>query len=273
MRSACRMCVLVCLFAVTALAQTSYRVITVSDGGTIEGTVKWVGPVPKAPKLPISKDPQICDPESEKTRDLERLLVGPDRGVANTVIYLVDISQGKAMDLPESRRMLDQKHCRYVPHILLVPQDGTLKMKSSDPTLHTIHMTGAASFNLPFPFQNQYIDRQMKENGVIEMKCNAGHVWMNGYTMVVPHPYFAVTDDAGHYRLTNVPPGSYRIQAWHEGWAITGNESLFDITTQVTVHRPLYTAPRTWTKQVTVSAQQAATVNFELSDSGAAAAK
>ena len=55
------------------------------------------------------------------------------------------------MDLPEQRRHLDQKNCRYVPHILLVPQKATLDMKSSDATLHTIHMDGAATFNLPFP--------------------------------------------------------------------------------------------------------------------------
>jgi hypothetical protein len=57
------------------------------------------------------------------------------------------------MDLPEPRRFLDQRHCRYEPHILLVPQDAEVRMKSSDSdaTLHTVHMDGAATYNLPFP--------------------------------------------------------------------------------------------------------------------------
>jgi hypothetical protein len=63
-----------------------------------------------------------------------------------------NITSGKAPELPEQRRHLNQKQCRYIPHILLVPQNATLSMMSSDATLHTIHMDGAATFNLPFPF-------------------------------------------------------------------------------------------------------------------------
>src|SRR5258708_10635049 len=99
----------------------AYHVTSVVDGGKITGTVKWSGPMHHIPSLPITKDPQICDPASTKTRDLERLIVGSQGGVANTVVFLKDISSGKPMDLPQPRRFLDQKHCRYEPHILLVP--------------------------------------------------------------------------------------------------------------------------------------------------------
>src|SRR3984885_6590644 len=131
-----------------AFAQNGYNVISVTNGGTISGTVKWSGPVPHNLDFPVTKDPQICDPDSKKTTDLERLLVGPQGGVANTVVYLKNISSGKALELPEQRRHLDQKGCRYIPHILLVPQNDALEMTSSDATLHTIHMDGAATFNL-----------------------------------------------------------------------------------------------------------------------------
>jgi hypothetical protein len=40
--------------------------------------------------------PEICDPESHKTRDLERMIVGPESSVANTVVFLKNISSGKA---------------------------------------------------------------------------------------------------------------------------------------------------------------------------------
>src|SRR5215470_15659052 len=97
------------LATVAAFAQ-DYKVITVTDGGTISGTVKWSGPVPRAAQFPITKDIQVCDPDGNKTADLERLIVGPQGGVANTVVYLKDVKAGKAMDLPEQRRHLDQKH-------------------------------------------------------------------------------------------------------------------------------------------------------------------
>src|SRR5262249_46804660 len=140
----------------------------------------------------INKDIDVCDPQAQKKRDLERLLVAANGGVANTVVFLKDIKKGKEMDLPETRQVLNQKTCRYGPHVLLVPDNGTLHLKSSDPVLHTVHMSGASDYNLPFPFANQTISRIMNRQGVVDLRCNAGHVWMNAEVLVVNHPYFAV---------------------------------------------------------------------------------
>lgn len=260
--------ILTLFFAATTVlsAQSGYKVVTVSNGGTIAGTVKWSGPLPHGLDLPITKDRQICDPESKRTADLERLVVGPQGGVANTIVYLKDIYSGKAMDLPEQRRHLDQKRCHYIPHILLVPQNGTLQMQSSDATLHTVHMDGAATFNLPFPFTNQITARTMSTPGLVHLRCNGGHVWMNAEMMVVPHPYYAVTDESGHFEFTGVPPGTYQIVAWHEGWGRNGKEEVYDVLTQHRVDRPLFTAPESWEKSVTVTGNNTSLVNFVISN-------
>jgi hypothetical protein len=252
---------------VAACAQSDYKVINVTDGGTISGTVKWSGPVPHSVDFPITKDPQICDPDSRKTTDLERLIIGQQGGVANTVVYLKNISAGKALELPEQRRHLDQKHCHYIPHILLVPENGTLDMVSSDATLHTIHMDGAATFNLPFPFVNRVTSRTMSTPGLVHLRCNGGHVWMNAEMFVAPHPYYAVTDESGRYEFTGVPPGTYQIVAWHEGWTLAGKEQAYDVLTERSVQRPVFTEAKTWEKSVTVSGNQVSAVNFVISNS------
>lgn len=249
-----------------AAAQTEYTTIQLPNSGTIAGTVKWTGPTPKIPKLPITKNPDICDPESRKSRDLERLLINSDGGVANTVVYLKDIARGKPMDLPAVRQHMDQKNCRYVPHILLVPQAGSLQIRSSDSILHTVHMAGAAANNIPFPFQNQDIPVPMRRSGVVDLKCNAGHVWMNAEILVVKHPYYAVTDEHGSFTLTDVPAGGYEIEAWHEGWGIVREETVLDVGAQVDVRRPIYSDPRTWPKKVTVRAGQTSQVDFSISE-------
>lgn len=249
-------------FATFAAAQGDYKVISVADGGTISGTVKWSGAIPRQMDFPITKDPQICEVDGKKTVSLERLIVGPQGGVANTIVYLKDISAGKAMELPEQRRHLDQKHCRYIPHILLVPQNAALQMQSSDATLHTIHMDGAASFNLPFPFPNQAVTRSMSTPGLVNLHCNGGHVWMNAEMMVVRHPYYAVTDESGRFEFSGVPPGTYQIEAWHEGWNLTGKEQAYDVLTERAVQRPVFSEAKSWQKSVTVNANQPTTVEF-----------
>jgi hypothetical protein len=249
----------------TVLAQSDYKAITVSNGGTVSGTVKWSGTTPHEAAFPITKDPEVCDPESKKMVDLERLIIGSQGGVANTIVYLKNISSGKAMDLPEQRRHLDQKRCRYIPHILLVPEGATLQMESSDATLHTIHMEGAATFNLPFPFTHQISSRTMATPGLVQLRCNGGHVWMNAEMMVVRHPYYAVTDESGKFEFTDVPPGTYQIVAWHEGWGREGKEQVYDVLTQRKVDRPLFTSPKTWEKSVTVTGNSTSVVEFAIS--------
>jgi hypothetical protein len=216
--------------------------------------------------FPITKDPQICDPESRKQVSLERLVIGPDGGVANTVVFLSEISRGKAMDLPEPRRFLDQKHCRYEPHILLVPQNSNLQMKSSDATLHTVHMEGAATYNLPFPFPNNVISRPMPNAGLATLRCNGGHVWMNAEMFVAQHPYYVVTDESGRFELTDIPAGEYELVAWHEGWNLARKEASHDVLTERTVERPVFSQPRTWEKHVRVSPRETSQVSFVLSE-------
>jgi hypothetical protein len=245
--------------------QAGYQVVSVQDGGTIRGTVKWQGALPHLVASEINKDPQVCDPLGQKHRDLERLLIAPNGGVANTVVFLRDISRGKAMDLPMSRRFLNQKNCRYEPHILLVPLQATLTVRDSDPLLHTVQMSGSADYNLPFVLDGQEITRPMTREGKVSLRCNV-HVWMNGEMVVARHPYYAVTDQDGNFALTQVPAGDYEIVASHEGWKVVGESSLYDLATQVRVKRPVFSDPITWSKPVTVLPHATADVNFTLGE-------
>ena len=139
-------------------------------------------------------------------------------------------------------------------------------MKSSDHVLHTVHMDGAATFNLPFPFTDRVIKRNMNTPGLVNLRCNGGHVWMNAEMMVVPHPYYAVTDQNGRFELADIPPGNYEIVAWHEGWHMLGRENAIDVFSQKAIQRPVFSEPRTWERSISVLAGDTALVNFVIAD-------
>jgi hypothetical protein len=84
--------------------------------------------------------------------------------------------------------------------------------------------------------------------------------------MVVSHPYYAVTDESGRFEFTDVPPGTYQIVAWHEGWVLLGKEQAYDVLTEHSVQRPVFSEPKAWENSVTVSGNQVSTVNFLLSN-------
>jgi hypothetical protein len=57
---------------------------------------------------------------------------------------------------------------------------------------------------------------QFDRPGIVRVFCDI-HSHMNAFVLVFSHPFFAVTDDQGRYRIENVPVGNYSVVAWHEG--------------------------------------------------------
>ena len=84
--------------------------------------------------------------------------------------------------------------------------------------------------------------------------------------MVVPHPYYAVTDQNGRFELADIPAGNYEVVAWHEGWHVLGRENAIDVFSQRAIQRPVFSEPRTWERSISVLAGDSALVNFVIAD-------
>jgi plastocyanin len=148
-----------------------------------------------------------------------RVLVSADRGLRNVFVYVKDgLDPAYAFDTPAAPVELTQKGCIYSPRVLGVRAGQTLDVANADPTLHNVHALPMTNeeFNKHQPIQNSHLKHVFTAPEVmIRFKCDV-HPWMASYVGVVAHPFFAVTDETGHYAITGLPPGSYTLEAWHE---------------------------------------------------------
>ncbi len=182
--------------------------------GRIAGQVRFAGTAPPPAELHAHHDPEVCAKGGPLID--ERLLVDGAGGLANVVVVL----QGVPAAPPPSptTATLDQKACRFVPHVQAVPLGTTLAITSSDPVLHNVHafLGKRTAFNLAIPVPGKTVPRKLEQSGILRIRCDSGHDWMSAYVAVVPHRFFAVSAPDGRFALDDVPPGEYRLRAWHE---------------------------------------------------------
>jgi len=207
-----------------APAAGGYTAIEVKDGGTIKGVVKFDGTVPTLPDIPTSKNPEFCGAAIPNHRlEVDKAT----SGLSNTVVYLADIKTGSKLEDPSTDAKIDQAKCEYHPHVSVVPAGTKLSIINSDDILHNVHaysLEGKDIFNFGMPSKGMTISNAkttLSTPGMYQLKCDAGHVWMNAYIFVKAHPYVAVTGADGSFTFTNVPPGTYTVKAWHAGWTAT----------------------------------------------------
>ena len=207
-----RKALLTAAVVLASIARAEYTETTVSNGGTITGRISYDGTPPKPEKVTITQDPGTCG----TSRELDEWQVSSSGGVKDTVVYLVDIKSGKKMDLP-AKPELDQKGCRYEPHMQVIGKNATLGVKNSDPILHNIHsyQEGRTILNIAEPKQGMVVEKKMSKAGGESLKCDV-HNFMRGGLFVADNPYAVVTDADGKYEIKDVPPGTYQIATFHE---------------------------------------------------------
>lgn len=199
------------IFALPASSMAQYKGGDVKDGGSISGTVKFKGTAPAPKKLEVSKDKEVCG----KSPKVDQSLVVNNGNLANAVVTITDIKSGKKMDA--KKVTLDQKGCEYQPHVLAFPVGTTVEILNPDGILHNVHSYSKVNspFNMAQPKFKKTMDVKVDKPEAIEVKCDV-HGWMQGWLVATESPYVAVTDNSGNFKMTDVPPGTYTVEMWHE---------------------------------------------------------
>jgi plastocyanin len=192
--------------------------VDAATAGSVKGTVSVDGAVPKNEPIKMNADP-VCVKQNASPQFQETYEVGADgKSLGNVFVYVKDGLGNYSYDPPTGEAKIDQQNCRYHPHVFGMRVGQTLTIVNSDPTLHNIHAMpkGNAEFNNGQPIQGMKMTHTFSAKEVmVPFKCDV-HGWMNAYVGVLDHPYFATTDKDGKFDISNLPPGTYTLEAWHE---------------------------------------------------------
>jgi plastocyanin len=198
-----------------------YTTIDWSTAGAIQGTVHYAGAPPKPIEIDMNQDPACT---LGPTLYSEQYVVSNGGGFANVFIYIKDGLGNRVYAAPAEPVDIDQKGCRYVPHVVGVMVGQPVRFTNSDPTMHNVHM-------VPTVAGNQAVDiSQPPANGqngaqdertfrapelMMPVRCN-NHPWMQAFINVSANPFFAVSDVSGRYMIKGLPPGTYTVVADQE---------------------------------------------------------
>ena len=146
---------------------------------------------------------------------------GQVSGVSGQSVVYVDAISGKTFPAPAEHPVIDQKGLVYQPHVTAVLVGTTVDFLNSDSVAHNVFWTSIGGnkklgHNLGTWPKGEKKSFKFDAPGAVPILCNV-HPEMSAYLVVVPTPYFATSDQAGNYKIENVPDGSYTVIAWHEG--------------------------------------------------------
>ena len=184
--------------------------------GSITGTITFEGKAPKMKPLRLDADP-ICVANNEIAPKKEWLILDENKGVKNVLVF---VTEGLNIDYspPGEPVVIDQKGCIYSPHVLGIMAGQQLDILNNDGTLHNIHALPKVNkeFNKAQPRSRKKLSVKFeKPEAPFKVKCDV-HPWMGAYIGVFDHPCFAVSGDDGTYIISDLKPGEYVIEAWHE---------------------------------------------------------
>jgi plastocyanin len=188
----------------------------VEGTATIVGKVRYAGDPPKRRPINFGPEKKCCD--AHKTPPLDdTLVVSPNKEVQWALVRIGGRVPG-AFPPPKEKAVLDQHGCIFTPHVLAVQTGQEIEIRNSDPLLHNVRceatLNPSFNRNLPKEKDTTTVSFSTAETGV-KFKCDV-HFWMGGFVHVLPHPFFAVTGEDGGFTIARVPPGTYKLETWHE---------------------------------------------------------
>jgi plastocyanin len=218
-------------------ALTFVAALQLAQAADVTGKITLKGTPPAERPIEPLKNDQNCGKLVQGTPTTHFFVVGSDGALADVVVTLKgDSLKGKSTGAAAKPLLIDQAACEYHPYVTAVQTGQKITVRNSDPVMHNVHPAPIVAGNkeankaqmpkapdLEFSFDNP--------ESFLKFRCDV-HPWMLSYVTVVDHPYFAVTGKDGTFKIANVPPGKYTVEAIHRKGAPTGVTKEIEVKDQ-----------------------------------------
>ena len=212
------------LFACILSTQVwAYQEVEVKNGGTLQGrtTMKGHTPPPRVFHLVLYPNLDMCaevDTDDEMNRLLFDFITDDKRGMRDVVVTLEHVDSGKPF--PNKPINILSENCKFTPEVNVLPQGGTFFVDNQDAVMHNSQVyqseRGKILLNIPIPAEeiSDGIVQFKKHYRIFQMICGM-HEFMQTWGYRVQNPYYSQTKVDGNYKIDNIPPGEYKVTAWH----------------------------------------------------------
>lgn len=191
-----------------------YRPAAVASASSIAGSITLQG-IASDSVVAVTRDTRVCGDSANVTQTSAN-----GSSLGNVLVWVEGVASGKR--LPEVRReTLTIERCRFEPRIMAVTSGTTINVLSRDRAMHTSRFyregAGEPVDEIHTVDAGQVVpsEKIAIKPGIVEVR-RAEHPWARAYIAVFDHPYFALTNDDGEFRIDSLPPGTYTVKVWHE---------------------------------------------------------
>src|SRR5687768_13352930 len=159
--------------------------------------------------IPAERRPNPADLGTPPPREI------PD--LRRAVVYLETAPRAALESREPVRARMDQRNETFLPHVLAVDSGTLVDFPNNDSTYHNVFsLTKTNKFDLGRYARGKSKSIRFNSPGVVRIFCDI-HSHMSAFVLVFSHPFYAKPEVDGRYRIDNVPPGTYKVSAWHEG--------------------------------------------------------
>lgn len=176
--------------------------------GSIVGTIRYVGDVPPSQRV-MTTDGQVILHND--------IVVHPKTKGLRDVVIVLDWHEATTADAKARPVVIDQRDMVFLPRVVAVQEGRAVRFENNDLCNHAVSaqsILAQNAFNTTTPPNQAYEHKFKGQKNPIPIGCPI-HAWMRAWVMVTPHPYHAVTNGDGTFRIEQVPIGKHRLLLLH----------------------------------------------------------